>query len=170
MKKNSGNSTNAAKEVKKIQSHFGGDHNLCPKCKDSRCEYQEALSVDSTQPHISLDSRMDTFIGDFLRKHGYSNEEFIGKVGVSTNPNESIHHILFDMTSKSEAMGVDVMQIGAALVVIRNNDGFAGLIDILTNLCGFVPESTQELCRKHDFATVAASGKKKPSKKPKEKI
>ena len=61
------------------------------------------------------------------------------------------------------------MQIGAVLAVIRNNDGFAGLIDILTNLCGFVPERTQELCRKHDFATVAASGKKRPSKKTKEK-
>ena len=123
MKKNSGNSTNAAKEVK-IQNHFGGDHNFCSKCKDSWCKYQEALSVDSTPPHISLDSRMVTFIGDFLRKHGYSNEEFIGKVGGSTNPNESIHHILFDMTSNSEAMGVDVMQIGAALAVILNNDGF----------------------------------------------
>ena len=77
---------------------------------------------------------MVTFIGYLLSKLGYSNEEFIGKVGGSTNPNESIHHILLDMTSKSEAMGVDVLQIGAALAVIRNNDGFAGLIDIVTGI------------------------------------
>ena len=41
--------------------------------------------------------------------------------------NEDIHSILFQMVRKTEAVGMDTMKLGAALAVIRYNDGFAGV-------------------------------------------
>ena len=73
---------------------------------------------------------MATNIGKCLRTHGFTNAEFIESIGGSTNPNESIHRILFDMTSKRETVGMVVMRLGAALAVIRKLDGFNGLLNI----------------------------------------
>ena len=89
---------------------------------------------------------MATNIGKCLRTHGFTNAEFIESIGGSTNPNESIHRILFDMTSKRETVGMDVMRLGVALAVIRNNDGFNGLLNILDTLFNSVPASTIIQC------------------------
>ena len=64
---------------------------------------------------------------------------------------------IFDMTSKRETVGMDVMRLGAALAVIRNNDGFNGLLNILDTLFNSVPVRAKEACRKHDNAMILAS-------------
>ena len=46
---------------------------------------------------------------------------------MTSNHNEAIHSILFQMVRKTEAVGMDTMKLGAALAVIRYNDGFAGV-------------------------------------------
>ena len=46
---------------------------------------------------------------------------------MTSNHNEAIHSILFQMARKTEAVGMDTMRIGAALAVIRYIDGFAGV-------------------------------------------
>ena len=104
---------------------------------------------------------MATNIGKCLKTHSFTNAEFIESIGGSTNPNELIHRILFDMTSKRETVGMDVMRLGAALAVIRNNDGFNGLLNILDTLFNSVPARAKEACRKHDNATILASERNK---------
>ena len=53
------------------------------------------------------------------------------------------------------------MGLGAALAVIRNNDGFNGLLNILDNLFNSVPVRAKEACRIHDIATILASERNK---------
>ena len=53
---------------------------------------------------------------------------------MTSNYNESIHHILFEMVEKTDAVGMDIMRLEAALAVIPYNDGIAvvkGVFEIL---------------------------------------
>ena len=60
---------------------------------------------------------------------------------------------------------MDVMRLGAALAVIRNNDGFNGLLNILDTLFNSVPVRTKEACRKHDATILASERNKKFARK-----
>ena len=46
---------------------------------------------------------------------------------MTSNHNEAIHSVLFQMVRKTEAVRKDTMKLGVALAVIRYNDGFAGV-------------------------------------------
>ena len=147
----------AANELETVSSHFSGNHGSCPLAANSWCKYQADVFARKETSFTPLDETMATNIGKCLRTHGFTNAEFIESIGGSTNPNESIHRILFDMTSKRETVGMDVMRLGAALAVIRNNDGFNGLLNILDTLFNSVPVRAKEACRKHDNAMILAS-------------
>ena len=53
---------------------------------------------------------------------------------MTSNHNEAIHSILFQMVRKAEAVGMDIMKLGATLAVIRYNDGFAGVKNVFEML------------------------------------
>ena len=48
---------------------------------------------------------------------------------MTSNHNEAIHSILFQMIIKTEAVGMDTMKLGAGLAVIRYIDGCVGVSD-----------------------------------------
>ena len=151
----------AANELEIVSSHFSGNHGSCPLAANSWYKYQADVFARKETSFTPLDETMATNIGKCLKTHSFTNAEFIESIGGSTNPNELIHRILFDMTSKRETVGMDVMRLGAALAVIRNNDGFNGLLNILDTLFNSVPARAKEACRKHDNATILASERNK---------
>ena len=53
---------------------------------------------------------------------------------MTSNHTEAIHSIPFQMVRKTEALGMDTMKLGAALAVIRYNDGFAGVKKVFETL------------------------------------
>ena len=53
---------------------------------------------------------------------------------MTSNHNDAIHSVLFQMVRKTEAVGMDTMKLRAALAVIRYNDGFSGVKRVLEML------------------------------------
>ena len=131
--------------INAIPLHLGANddnaatnHRYCPYSKDSWCHYQAAIFNSRTPPNhpnylsqTAVDLIFSTF-DDFK----YNKEEFIDKIsgGMTSNHNEAIHSILYQMVRKTEAVGMDTMKLGAALAVIRYNDGFAGVKNVFEML------------------------------------
>ena len=102
-------------------SHLGANdenaannHRYCPHRPDSWCHYQAAIFNNCTPPHhpnyltqTAGDLIFSTF--DYFK---YNKEEFIDKIsgGMTSNHNEAIHSILFQMARKTEAVGMDTMR------------------------------------------------------------
>ena len=53
---------------------------------------------------------------------------------MTSNHNQCINIILFQMGRKTEAVGMDTMKLGAVLTVIRSNVGFSGVKRVLEML------------------------------------
>ena len=147
---NEGNPTRAKAEIDAIPFHLGANdnnasenHRFCPCLKNTWCDYQKAIFYKSPVPHHPdyLSNALVDFIGQTFSKYKYNDEEFIQTLifGMTTNHNESIHHVLFDMVSKKERTGLKVMKLGAALAVIRYNDGFDAVYNIFQNFSQSVP-------------------------------
>ena len=65
-------------------------------------------------------------------KYRYNEEEFINtlSLGLTTNNNESMYGILRDMVPKKARPALDAIKLGAALAIIRYNDGFNPVLNI----------------------------------------
>ena len=114
------------------------NHRYCPYRQDSWCQYQGGIFNKHTPPHHPnyLSETAVELIFNTFDEFRYNKEEFIDKVsgGMTSNYNESIHHILFEMVEKTDAVGMDIMRLEAALAVIPYNDGIAvvkGVFEIL---------------------------------------
>ena len=53
---------------------------------------------------------------------------------MTSNHNDSIHRVLFQIVRKTEAVEMYTMKLGAALTVIRYNDGFSRVERVLEML------------------------------------
>ena len=61
------------------------------------------------------------------------------------------------------------MRLGDVLAIIRNNDGFNGLLNVLDTLFMCIPERAKEVYLKSDNETVKSSCRKKKGQKEKVK-
>ena len=138
VQRNTGDVSSIIRAINAIPLHLGANdenaaanHRYCPYCQDSWCHYQAAIFNKRTPPHHPnyLSQTAINLIFSTFDEFKYNKEEFIEKIsgGMTSNHNESTHNILFQMVEKTEAIGIDVMKLGAALAVIRYNDGFAGV-------------------------------------------
>ena len=138
VQRNAGDVASILGAIKAIPLHLSAtdqnaeiNHRYCPSCSDTWCRYQQAISKCESPPsHPNyLGAEATSIITDLFTEFGYDSPEFIAKIsqGLSSNHNESIHSVLFTMVHKTDAIGMDVMELGSALAVIRYNEGFAGI-------------------------------------------
>ena len=107
-------------------------HRLCPKGAHTWCRYQLALSKGTPVPqhpyYLSQDAAK--LVAKVFTDFGYNTANFIEKVqeGHTSNHNEALHSILWTMVhNKNEYSSSENMSMGAALTVIRYNDGYEGI-------------------------------------------
>ena len=121
--------------INAIPLHLGANeenattnHRYCPRCQDSWFHYQAAIFTNRTPPNRPnyLSKTADDLIFSTFDDFKYNKEEIIDKIigGMTPNHNEAIHSVLFQMVGKTDEVGMDTMKLGAALAVIRYNDGF----------------------------------------------
>ena len=69
--------------------------------------------------------------------------EFLDKVkgGRTSNLNEALHHIIWSSVSKTTAIDLDLMNLASSLAVIRYNDGYSGILE-LVEMLGYSPSHT----------------------------
>ena len=138
VQRNTGDIPSILAAIKAIPLHLSAtdenaevNHQFCPCTSDSWCRYQQAAFKSESPPsHPNyLGPEATTLIQDLFHEFGYDTEDFFGKIsqGLSSNHNEAIHSLLFTMVHKTDAVGKDVMDLGAALAVIRYNERFCGI-------------------------------------------
>ena len=86
-------------------------------------EYFPKVRVEP-QPNFISQEAIDIIL-EVSKDFHYNSPLFVKKIcdGRTSNQNEAINSILFTMIRKTEAIGYNVMRLGAALSVIKYNDG-----------------------------------------------
>ena len=141
LQNNDGNPTGAKDEINAIPYHLGANdtnasvnHQFCPGGKDSWCDYNIALLDNSPAPHHPdyLSAALVEHVQLIFSEFHYNDEEFIKTVsfGMTTNHNEAMYRLFSDMVPKKEKAGLDAVKLGAALAIIRYNDGFKAVENI----------------------------------------
>ena len=141
IQRNRGDIDAIIKAVKAIPYHLGANntnaeeyHRFCPFEQHSWCQYQSAKYNNKPLPHHPnyLSEEAVNIILDLYDEFKLTTPSFIEKIKTSltSNNNESIHSILFDIIPKKESVGNDLMRLGAALAVIRFNDGYQGIKEV----------------------------------------
>ena len=145
IQRNSGDIPNILNAIKAIVLHLSANdekaelnHSFCPFTSNSWCRFQSAKfngePVPSHPNYLGEDAAK--LVLDLFEDFGYNSLEFIDKVstGLFSNHNESLHNLLFTMSSKTEAIVIEVMRLASALAIIRNNEGFQGIVPLLNTL------------------------------------
>lgn len=124
-----------------------------PKCYFSR--------PDSPKHPKCLSPEAVALVQTVFMKYRYNTEEFVGQIaqGQTSNHNEAIHNILFSMVRKTDAVGLDLMRLGSALAVIRYNEGYRAITEILQKLQVTIHPGLIDLLTNLDQNRVEASGK-----------
>ena len=108
-------------------------HEFCKKGESSWCNYQQAIACGITpSKHPSyLSEACCKRVLDILSP--YMSEEFLDKVKGSktSNLNENLHKMIWEHVPKTGSVEIDLMNLGAALAVIRFNDGWMGYLEII---------------------------------------
>ena len=168
VQRNKGDTQAIIKAVKAIPYHLGANddnseeyHRFCPFEKDSWCLYQSAKYNKKPSPHHPnyLSEGAVKIILDLYDEFKLTTPGFIEKIKTSftSNNNEAIHSVLFDIVPKKENIGIGLMRLGAALSVIRYNDGYTGLKEVFEAV-GITPGAyLSELTNKLDTARVIRS-------------
>ena len=138
MQRNNNDIHSIIRAINAIPLHLGANngnvatnHRCCAHSQDSWCHFQAAIFNNNTPPrdfNYLFQTAVDLIFSTF-DEFKYNKEEFINKIsgGMTSNHNEAIHSVLFQMVRKTEAVRKDTMKLGVALAVIRYNDGFAGV-------------------------------------------
>ena len=118
-------------------------HEFCTKGEFSWCHYQKAIALGQMPPkHPSyLSEECRNRVLDILAP--YMSDDFLEKVkgGKTSNLNENLHKLIWELVSKTCSVEIELMNLGAALAVIRFNDGWRGYLRIFEEL-GIEPKNT----------------------------
>ena len=167
---NDGYPIRAKTEIDAIPLHLGANddkasmnHRYCPIREDSWCAYQKAIYNSSNPPEHSeyLSEALVMHIYQLFSRFRYNDEGFIQtlRYGITTNRNESLHHILSEIVPKKLRATINTMKLGAALAIIRYNDGYKAVLNIFSSFSqsGHFTRA-QEAFRLHDNKRIMASG------------
>ena len=148
VQRNKGNTDAIIKAVMAIPYHFGANddnaeeyHRFCPFEQESWCQYQYAKYAKKP-PHDPnyLSEEAVNIIIDTYKEFKLTTPGFIEKIKTSmtSNNNEEIHSVLFEIVPKKENIGYEEMRLGSALAVIQYNNGFQGIKEVFESV-GITP-------------------------------
>ena len=141
IQRNKGDIDAIIKAVKAIPYHLGANntnaeeyHPFCPFEQHSWCQYRSAKYNNKPLPHHPnyLSDDAVNIILDLYDEFKLTTPSFIEKIKTSltSNNNDAIHSILFNIIPKKENIGNGLMMLGAALAVINYNDGYQGIKEV----------------------------------------
>ena len=147
--RNKGNTDAIIQAVMAIPYHLGANkdnaedhHRFCPFEQDSWCQYQSAKYDKKPPPHHPnyLSEDAVNIILDIYEEFKLTTPGFIEKIKTSltSNNNETIHSVLYDIVPKKENIGYELMRLGSALAVIQYNNGFEGINKVFDSV-GITP-------------------------------
>ncbi|GFW62453.1 uncharacterized protein LOC101238613 [Trichonephila clavipes] len=123
-------------------------HGQCPEGSESWCRYQRAKAAGSPLKEIEQ-GRPNKIINQMKPTYLKLCDETLLKKclhGKTQNCNESYNNILWNIVPKNIFIGLETFRLGALLALILYNSGYAGILSVIRNVKGSLPESVaQEL-------------------------
>ena len=168
IQRNKGDINAIIKAIKAIPYHLGANdtnaeeyHRFCPFGQNSWCQYQSAKYDKNLLPHHPnyLSEEAVNIILDLYDEFKLTTPSFIEKIKTSltSNNNEAIHSVLFDIIPKKENIGDELMSLGSALATVQFNDGYQGIQKVFESV-GVIPGAhLLETFSKLDIARVNRS-------------
>ena len=119
--------------IKAIPYHLGANdnnasvfHRFCPNEKQSWCQYQSAKFDKRPPPHHPnyLSQDAVNIILEIYEEFQLTTPDFVERIKSTktSNHNEAIHSVLFDIVPKKETVGYEVMKLGSAVAVVLYNN------------------------------------------------
>ncbi|GFV41657.1 uncharacterized protein TNCV_3628081 [Trichonephila clavipes] len=160
-----------------VQNRVGGrlrqlkKRRKCPEGSESWCRYQRAKAAGSPLKEIELglpNKIINQIKPTYLKLY---NETLLKKFlhGKTQNYNESYNNILWNIVLKNIFIGLETFRLGALLAVILYNSGYAGILSVIRNVNGSLPESVAQELLKFDKQRISTSLKHSWKKKEKQR-
>ncbi|GFX64295.1 CCHC-type domain-containing protein [Trichonephila clavipes] len=134
-------------------------HGQCPEGSESWCRYQRAKAARSSLKEIEqgLPNKIINQIKPTYLK--LCNETLLKKClhGETKNCNESYNNILWSIVPKNIFIGLEKFRLGALLALILYNYGYAGILSVIRNVNGSLPESVAQELLKFDKQRISTS-------------
>ncbi|GFW47592.1 retrovirus-related Pol polyprotein from transposon 412 [Trichonephila clavipes] len=134
-------------------------HGQCPEGSESWCRYQRAKAAGSPLKEIEqgLPNKIINQIKPTYLK--LCNETLLKKClhGKTQNCNESYNNILWNIVPKNIFIGLETFRLGALLALILYNSGYAGILSVIRNVNGSLPESVAQELLKFDKQRISTS-------------
>ncbi|GFY18261.1 uncharacterized protein LOC101238613 [Trichonephila clavipes] len=135
------------------------DSTPCPEGSESWCRYQRAKAAGSPLKEIEqgLPNKIINQIKPTYLK--LCNETLLKKClhGKTQNCNESYNNILWNIVPKNIFIGLETFRLGALLALILYNSGYAGILSVIRNVNGSLPESVAQELLKFDKQRISTS-------------
>ncbi|GFT36014.1 uncharacterized protein LOC101238613 [Trichonephila clavipes] len=146
-----------SKGYESVKNFYG--INTCPEGSESWCRYQRAKAAGSPLKEIEqgLPNKTITQIKPTYLK--LCNETLLKKClhGKTQNINESYNNILWNIVPKNIFIGLETFRLGALLALILYNSGYAGILSVIRNVNGSLPESVAQELLKFDKQRISTS-------------
>ncbi|GFV42762.1 uncharacterized protein LOC101238613 [Trichonephila clavipes] len=134
-------------------------HGQCPEGSESWCRYQRAKAAGSPLKEIEqgLPNKIINQIKPTYLK--LCNETLLKKClhGKTQNCNESYNNILWNIVPKNIFIGLETFRLDALLALILYNSGYAGILSVIRNVNGSLPESVAQELLKFDKQRISTS-------------
>ncbi|GFU36924.1 uncharacterized protein LOC101238613 [Trichonephila clavipes] len=134
-------------------------HGQCLEGSESWCRYQRAKAAGSPLKEIEqgLPNKIINQIKPTYLK--LCNETLLKKClhGKTQNCNESYNNILWNIVPKNIFIGLETFRLGALLALILYHSGYAGILAVIRNVNGSLPESVAQELLKFDKQRISTS-------------
>ncbi|GFV36753.1 CCHC-type domain-containing protein [Trichonephila clavipes] len=146
-----------SKGYESVKNFYG--INTCPEGSESWCRYQRAKAAVSPLKEIEqgLPNKIINQIKPTYLK--LCNETLLKKClhGKTQDCNESYNNILWNIVPKNIFIGLETFRLGALLALILYNSGYAGILSVIRNVNGSLPESVAQELLKFDKQRISTS-------------
>jgi len=144
----------------KISTDENPQHQKCPIGPDSWCTWQQATAANTL--HIyNHKPPMSTEIFNAIQKiyQDLTTEDLLSRClgGYTQNSNESFNSIVWTIAPKSISSGKKILDIAVDIAAILFNEGFKGLLEVMTSLGLNIGYDTYNYCHEIDEHRVRAA-------------
>ena len=141
-------------------------HQDCPAGRTSWCFWQRAMANNSTPP--SHTGRSSSFISEHVAKHvrdiyeRLTTDALLSRcmMGLTQNPNESLHSCIWARCPKHIFVGKERIAIAVALAISEFNQGSKGLPAFMHSIGCSYSSSSQVKAARRDKRRISSSERK----------
>ena len=112
------------------------EHNYCPEGEESWCFFQRALAKGEDPPSHDGHDHLPTVVAEGIKPlyERMADKELLERCvrGQTTNPNESLHHLLWNICPKEKFVSLTQVRLACIQAIHMYNEGHIGVARVLS--------------------------------------